>query len=80
MYVIGVHGQLFSSVYLQLLWTVAHQAPLSLGFSRQEQGSDLPFPPPGDLHDPGIVPTFSAWQVDSLSLSCWEFLILLTLL
>ena len=35
-------------------WTVAHQAPLSLGFSRQEYWSGLPFPPPGDLPDPGI--------------------------
>ena len=35
-------------------WTVAHQAPLSVGFSRQEYWSGLPFPPPGDLSDPGI--------------------------
>ena len=35
-------------------WTVAHQAPLSLGFSRQEYWSGLPFPPPGDLPDPVI--------------------------
>ena len=35
-------------------WTVAHQAPLSLGFSRQEHWSGLPFPTPGDLPDPGI--------------------------
>ena len=38
-------------------WTVAHQAPLSMGFSRQEHWSGLPFPPPGDLPDPGIQPT-----------------------
>ena len=37
--------------------TVAHQAPLCLGFSRQEYGSGLLFPPPGDLHDPGTEPT-----------------------
>ena len=37
-------------------WTVAHQAPLSLGFSRQEYWSGLPFPSPGDLPDPGIEP------------------------
>ena len=37
-------------------WTVAHQAPLSMGFSRQEYQSGLPFPPPGDLLDPGIEP------------------------
>ena len=37
-------------------WTVAHQAPLSMGFSRQEHWSGLPFPSPGDLPDPGIKP------------------------
>ena len=37
-------------------WTVAHQAPLSLEFSRQEHWSALPCPPPGDLPDPGIEP------------------------
>ena len=37
-------------------WTVACQAPLSLGFSRQEYFSELSFPPPGDLPDPGIEP------------------------
>ena len=35
-------------------WTVAHQAPLSMEYSRQEYWSGLPFPPPGDLPDPGI--------------------------
>ena len=35
-------------------WTVAHQVPLSMGFSRQEYQNGLPFPPPGDLRDPGI--------------------------
>ena len=40
------------------LWTVAHQAPLSMGFSRQEYWSGLPYLPPGDLPDPGIEPTF----------------------
>ena len=38
-------------------WTVAHQAPLSMEFSRQEYWSGLPFPIPGDLPDPGIEPT-----------------------
>ena len=38
-------------------WTVAHEAPLSMGFSRQEHWSGLPFLPPGDLPDPGIKPT-----------------------
>ena len=37
-------------------WTVAHQAPLSTEFSRQEYWSQLPFPPPGDFPDPGIEP------------------------
>ena len=41
---------------LQPLWTVAHQAPLSLGFSRQKCWSELPFPPLGDLLNPGIKP------------------------
>ena len=38
-------------------WTEARQAPLSMGFSRQEYWSGLPIPPPGDLPDPGIEPT-----------------------
>ena len=37
-------------------WTVAHQAPLFMGFPRQEYWSGLPFPSPGDLPDPGIEP------------------------
>ena len=42
---------------LPTLWTVAHQAPLSMEFSRQEYWSRLPFPPPGHLPDPGVKPT-----------------------
>ena len=38
------------------LWTVGHQAPLSVGFFRQEYWSGLPFPPPGDLPNPGTEP------------------------
>ena len=38
------------------LWTVAHQAPLSMGFPRQEYWTGLPFPSPGDIPDPGIEP------------------------
>ena len=38
-------------------WTVARQAPLPMGFSRQEYWSGWPFPPPGDLPNPGIKPT-----------------------
>ena len=50
-------------------WTVAHQAPLSMRFPRQEHRSGLPFPFPGDLPDPGIKPTFLHWQMNSLPLS-----------
>ena len=47
----------FSCVRLFLtLWTIAHQAPLSMGFSRQEYWSGLPCPPSGDLPDPGNEP------------------------
>ena len=38
-------------------WIVAHQAPLSMGFPRQEYSSGLPFPSPGDLPDPGMEPS-----------------------
>ena len=48
------------------LWTVACQATLSMGFSRQEYWSGLPCPPPGDLPDPGIEPGSPALQADSL--------------
>ena len=48
------------------LWTVTYQAALSVGFSRQEYWSGLPFPPPGDLPDPGIKPRSPAFQADSL--------------
>ena len=47
----------FSSVWLYAtLWTVAHQAALTMGFSNQEYWSRSPYPPPGDLPDPGIEP------------------------
>ena len=50
-------AQLLSSVHLFVSpWTVACQAPLAMGFSRQEGCSELPFPSPGDLPDPGIEP------------------------
>ena len=41
----------------ETLWTIARQGPLSMEFSRQEYWNGLPFPPPGDLPDPGIEPT-----------------------
>ena len=47
-------------------WTVAYQVPLSVGFSRQEYWNGLPFPSPGDPHDPGIKPWSPALQADSL--------------
>ena len=62
--------QLLSRVWLlATLWTVACQAPLSMGFSRQEYWSRLPFPPPEDIPDSGIKPASPvspALQVDSL--------------
>ena len=48
------------------LWTVAHQAPLSMEFSSQEYWSGLPFPSPGDLPNPGIKPKSPALQEDSV--------------
>ena len=47
-------------------WTVAYQAPLSMGFSRQECWSGLPFPSPGDLPNLGIEPGSPALQADAL--------------
>ena len=47
-------------------WTIAYQAPPSMGFSRQECWSGLPFPSPGDLPDPGIKPGSPALQADAL--------------
>ena len=58
--------QLFST-----LWTIAPQAPLSMGFSRQEYWSGLPCPPPGELPNPGINPRLLRllhWQAGSLPL------------
>ena len=60
------HAQLFAT-----LWAVARQAPLSMGFPRQEYWSGLPFFSPGDLPDPGIDPTSPmspALQTESLPL------------
>ena len=52
------HAQLLSLIRLFVApWTVAYQAPLSVGFSRKEYGSGLPFPPPEHLSDPEIEPT-----------------------
>ena len=65
------------------LWTVALQAPLSVGFSRQEYRSGLPCPTPGDLPDPGIEPrspalaggfftTSAAWEAHSAAMLTME--------
>ena len=48
--------------------TLAHQAPLSMGFPRQEYCSGLPFPSPGDFSDPGIELESPAWQANPLPL------------
>ena len=55
-----------SSLSLETPWAVAIQAPLSMGLSRQECWSGLPFPSPGDLPDPGIEPGSPTLQADSL--------------
>ena len=55
------HVQLFET-----LWTVAHQAPLSMGFSNQEYWSGLPCSSPGDLSNPGTEPRSLVFQADSL--------------
>ena len=58
---VSVCVQLLSRVWLFATpWTVDHQAPLSMGFPRQEYWSGLPFPSPGDLPDPGFKPTSPA--------------------
>ena len=65
---IGGHAK---SQLLETAWTVALQAPLSMGFFRQEYESGLLCPPPGNLPDPGIEPMSLCllhWQVDSLQL------------
>ena len=60
-------GKLLSRVRLFVTpWTVAYQAALSMGFSRQEYWSGLPFPSPGDLPSPRIEPRSPMLQADSL--------------
>ena len=57
-----------------ILQTVAHQAPPSMGFSRQAYWSGVPFPPPGDLPDPGIEPASLALSGRFLPLVAPEWL------
>ena len=67
-YIIKSEVKLLSRVQLFVTpWTVAYQAPPSLGFSRQEYWSGWPFSSPGDLPDPGIEPGSPASQTDALS-------------
>ena len=64
-----MHAQSLSCVLLfGIPWTVAHQAPLSMGFPRQEYWRGLPFPSPGDLSNPVFEPVSPALQADSLPL------------
>ena len=51
-----VHSQVL--LFFGTPWAAAHQAPLSMGFFRQEYWSGLPFPSPGDFPDPGLEPVF----------------------
>ena len=64
----GGGGGLVAKSCLTLVtpWTVAHQAPLSMKFSRQEYWSGLPFPSPGDLPDPGSEPRSPTLHADTL--------------
>ena len=54
--VVAVIVEIRATYFCATLRTVARQAPLSMGLSRQEYWGGLPFPPPGDLSDPGIEP------------------------
>ena len=63
-----VKVKLLNRVWLSAtLWTVAYQAPPSMGFSRQEYWSGVPLPSPGDLPDPGFKPGFPALEADALA-------------
>ena len=62
-----MHAQSFRHIrFFATPLTVAHQAPLSMEFSRQEYWNGLPYPSPGDLPDPGIEPESPVLQADSL--------------
>ena len=69
-YILTYESEVISRVRLFATpWTVAHQAPLSMEFSRQEYWSGLPFPSPGDLPDPRIEPRSPSLQADIYHLS-----------
>ena len=67
--VVIIYSLSLVQIFCDPMVTVEHQAPLCMGFSRQEYWSRLPFPSPGDLSNPGIEPTSPALKVDSLPLT-----------
>ena len=71
---VHIKACMFSHVLLFVtLWTMACQTPLSLGFSRQEYWSELPFPPPGHFPRPGIEPSSPALVVGFFFVFCFLF-------
>ena len=67
--------QLLSRVQLFATpWTIARQAPLSMGFSRQDNWSELTFPFPGDIPNPGIEPGSPVLQADTLPSELYVFI------
>ena len=73
MLICSSHVQLFA-----ILWTVAHLAPLAMGFSKQKYWSRLPIPSPGGLPDPGMGPGSPALQAGSYRLSRQDYLDILS--
>ena len=76
LYILDVHAYVllsgFSGVWLSAtLWTVGHQAPLPMGFSRQEYWTELSCPPPGGVPDPGIKPVSPVSPALQAVLYCW---------
>ena len=73
---LGMLSHFCHVLFFAMLWTIAHQAPLSMEFFRQEYWSGLPCPPPGYLPEPGTEPVAQpaapALQTESLPLSHWE--------
>ena len=62
-----MYVKLLSRIRLFVIpWTIVYQTSLSMGFSRQEYWSEVPFPSPGDRPDPGIKPRSPALQADAL--------------